>query len=483
MNNNEKIQRNINKVDNFTENKYHNAINFKHIHLIGIGGSGMYPLAQILKSNNFSITGSDNNETETVEAVRKMGIKVFMGQKPENIIGADLVVYSAAISKDNPERAAAENTPGLAIWERSELLGAISRMYPLTVGISGTHGKTTCTSMLTEIFHDSGADITAVIGGKLKAIGGSGISGNSDIFVVESCEFNDTFLKLSPAVSVILNIDDDHMDYFKTMDNLKASFRHFADSASTAVFINGDDENTVETVSGIEKPLISFGMTRNNTYYPKNIVKVSPFTTTFDIYKKQNNEEILITDIEMHVPGEHNILNVTAAAAIADFLGVKAPDIKQGIKNFRGAGRRFEKFGEKRGIVVCDDYAHHPTEISAVLKTATTMGFKNVWAVHQPFTFSRTKTLLNEFAEALSIADKVVLTDIFGGREVNTFDIHTEDLGKLIPGCIYYPESNKEDNFNTVADFVVKNAADGDLIITLGCGDANKLARKIVELL
>jgi UDP-N-acetylmuramate--alanine ligase len=461
------LQRNI--------KRFQNILKFKHIHFIGIGGSGMYPLAQILRGAGCFITGSDNNETETLAAIRKMGIKVTLGQAAENIGDADLVVYTAAISEDNPELVAAKAS-GAVLLERAELLGLMSKEYDFSVCVSGTDGKTTVTSMITEIFVDGGYDISAVIGGKLPAIGGSGICGDSDVFVIESCEFKNHFLSLSPAISLILNINCDHMDFFGTMENLKKSFRTFAEAASKVVIANGDDKNTADALVGIDKPIITFGKSDRNDFYPANPERLTPFTTRFTVMKKGEQ----FADITLNVPGEHNIINAVAAAAAADFCGVKPSEIAKGLENFRGAGRRFEKFGEVRGITVVDDYAHNPTEIGAVLKTAKGMGFSRVWAVHQPFTFSRTAQSLNEFAEVLKTADKCVLACIRGGREVNTYNIHTSDLAALIPGSVFYPTENQDENFALIVDYVAENAQPGDLILTLGCGDSNKIARSLV---
>lgn len=443
----------------------------KHIHFIGIGGSGMYPLAQILHSKGFYLTGSDNNETETLELVRKMGIPVFIGQCAENIEGADLIVYTAAIMNDNPELIAARES-GVTTVERADLLGLITGRYGNSICVSGTHGKTTTSSMLTQIFLSEKVDISAVIGGKLKSIGGSGVAGSSDTMVCEACEFMDHFLKLSVDVAVILNVDEDHLDYFKNLDNIIASFRKFSNNASKAVIINGDDENSMKAVEGVKgKDIITFGHSNKNMWYPKNIVHSGNLETSFDIMFKGS----LFCKAVIHVPGEHNVINAVAAAAAAQYSGVSAEGIAKGLDEFKGAGRRFEKYGEYNGITIVDDYGHHPAEIAATLKTAKGMSFKRVWAVHQPFTYSRTFILMDDFAKALSIADKVVLTEIMGSREKNTYNVYAKDLCDKIDGCVWFPE------FEQVADYVYKNAEEGDLIITLGCGDVYKAARLICK--
>lgn len=456
----------------------------KHIHFIGIGGSGMYPLAQILHSQGYYLTGSDNNETETLDAVRKMGIPVFVGQRAENIEGADLIVHTAAIMNDNPELIAARNSDA-EVLERSELLGIITGWYDRAICVSGTHGKTTTTSMITQILFSAGIDLSAFIGGKLPCIGGSGRAGKSDIMVCESCEFVDTFLKLYPDIAVILNIDEDHLDYFKNLENIISSFKKFADKASKAVIFNGDDENTLKAVKDItDKDFVTFGLDPKNDYYAANIQRISGMETQYTLMKKDKEMGV----VTLHIAGMHNVLNSVAAAAAADYAGTPADKIISGLAEFRGAGRRFELIGKAKGITIVDDYAHHPTELTVTLKAAMEMGYKNVWAVFQPFTFSRTALLLDDFAEALSITDKTVLTDIMGSREKNTYKIFTRHLAEKIDGCIFFPQDEtveytdkrKYENFEQVCDYLCKNAQDGDLIITLGCGDAYKIAKMVL---
>jgi UDP-N-acetylmuramate--alanine ligase len=473
MNSNEIKTQFGNKVFDLKE-RFVSEIDASHIHFIGIGGSGMYPLAQILHNAGFFLTGSDNNETETVEALRKMGIEVTIGQRAQNLGNADLIIYTEAVSESNPELRTARAS-GVKLLERSELLGILTGFFDNTVCVSGTHGKTTVTSMITEILIDGGVDASAVIGGKLPCIGGSGVFGKSDIFVVESCEFKDHFLKLSPDIAVILNIDEDHMDYFHSLDRLCRSFRAFTERATRVLIINGEDINTARTMENIDKKVLTFGGNSLYNFYPNNIQTINPLLTKFDIFKDKK----LLCQVELHVPGRHNIINAVAAAAAADFLEIPPELISKGLSNFHGAGRRFEKYGEAGGITVADDYAHHPAEISVTLDAALSMGYKNVWAVHQPFTFSRTKTLLDDFAKVLGKADKVVLTAIMGGREENVYDIHTSDLAKLIPGAVYFEDEEHDYNFDLTVEYLLENASPGDLILTLGCGDINKVARKI----
>lgn len=449
----------------------------KHIHFIGIGGSGMYPLAQILHTKGYYLTGSDNNETATLEAVRKMGIPVTLGQRAENIEGADLIVFSAAIMEDNPEliaaRRAAEN--GVRLAERAELLGLVTERFSKAFCVSGTHGKTTTSSMLTSILLAADVDPSAVIGGKLRAIGGSGRAGNSEYMVCEACEFKDTFLHLFPNISVILNIDEDHMDYFKTMDNLKASFVKFCDMTTDLIIANGDDGNTMEVIRRCNSSakFITYGASDTNDFYAAEIYQSSDFRREFTLMNK--GEELC--RIEVNVPGLHNVYNAVAACAAAYSAGIPIDALQRGMESFTGAMRRFEKLAEVKGVTFVDDYGHHPAEIAATLKTAREMSFKRVWCVHQPFTYSRTAALLDEFAEALSIADKVVLTEIMGSREKNTYNIYSKDLAAKIDGCVWFP------TFEEVARHVVDNVREGDLVITTSCGDVYKVAEMMIEMM
>ncbi|MGN0665653.1 MAG: UDP-N-acetylmuramate--L-alanine ligase [Huintestinicola sp.] len=452
--------------------------NKNHIHFIGIGGSGMYPLAQILHNEGFFITGSDNNETDTLKAVRDMGITVYLGQRAENISGADLIVHTAAIMQDNPELIAAKAS-GVPVLERSDMLGMITGRYSDAVCVSGTHGKTTVTSMITQILKEGGMDITAYIGGKLPIIGGSGCVGSSDTMVCEACEFEDHFLKLAPDTAVILNIDADHLDYFKTLDNIIASFSKFAESASRRVIYNGDDANTIKALEGIDgKELISCGYSDPCEWRPANIVRENGMHVEFDIMHKGE----LFTHVLLSVPGEHNILNACIAAAAAYSSGADAESIAKGLADFRGAKRRFEKYGEAGGITVCDDYGHHPAELTVTLNAAMSMGYNHVWGVFQPFTFSRTAILLDDFAKALSIPDRCVITAIMGSREKNTYDIYDKDLGVKVPGAVWFEDEQDHDkNFELCAEYVCQHAEKGDLVLTMGCGDVNKCSKLILE--
>ena len=455
----------MNNIDNLLKE-------IKKIHFIGIGGSGMCPLAEILLGWGYEITGSDNNPGDNIDKLRSLGVNIIMGQKAENIEGAEMIVYTAALLSDNEELVAAKSS-GIPTFERSKLFGAITRMYSNCIGVCGTHGKTTVTSMLSQVLIMADKDPTAVIGGKLPLIDSHGRAGKTDLMVCEACEFVDTFLDLSPDIAVILNIDKDHLDYFKTLDNLIASFTKFSLLSTKAIIFNGDDENTLKAIEGVDKEKISFGFESTNDYYPENITYNRGAFAEFDVMNKGKKA----VHLKLNIPGTHNILNALAAFASAAYVGTSAEDCEKGIAAFSGAGRRFEILGEYKGITVADDYAHHPQELEAILSAVMKMGYKNVWAVFQPFTYSRTYMLLDDFARVLQIPDKCVMTEIMGSRERNTYNIYTKDLAEKIPDSVWF------NTFEEVSEYVVKNASEGDLIITLGCGDIYKAAKIMINML
>lgn len=445
--------------------------NAKRIHFIGIGGSGMCPLAEILHAKGYSLQGSDNNESSIVDRIRAMGIPVMMGQKAENINGADMIVYSAAIQQGNPELEAALSS-GIPTFQRAELLGEVSRHFSNCIGICGTHGKTTTTSMTVQTMLSAGLDPSAVIGGKLPLTNSYGRVGNTETIVMESCEYQDTFLHMSPDVAVILNIDEDHMEYFKTLDNLILSFTKFANSAAKAVIYNGDDANTLKAVEGITgKEMISFGFRDTNDYYAENIEEINGAYTRFDAVHKGEK----LGTVSLSVPGNHNILNALAAIACALYSGADFKNCIKGLEEFKGAGRRFEHLGTYKGIDFIDDYAHHPAELRVTIEAAMKLGYKTVWAVFQPFTYSRTVMHFDEFVDVLSIPDRCVMTEIMGSRETNTYGIYTSQLAEKIPNSVWFNTQEE------VADYVIKNASAGDLVLTMGCGDIYKSAYMMID--
>ena len=442
----------------------------KKLHFVGIGGSGMCPMAEILHHKGFQLTGSDINESDTLERIKGYGIPVAMGHKAENIGDAECVVYTAACKADNPELVAAREK-GVPTLERSVMLGMLTEKFKRPVAVSGTHGKTTTTAMLTEVLIDGGLDPSAIIGGKLPMLGANSRVGRSETIVVEACEYVDTFLQLHPAVSVILNIDADHLDYFKTVDNIVKSFHQFGEQTSQLVVVNGDNAKAMESVKGLQAKIVTFGMKDTNDYYPTEMneedTACEDFTLTYHGEK--------LGRVNLSVPGEHNMMNAVAAAAAAHCLGVAPEVICSTLGKFTGVHRRFEVLGKFEGVTVADDFAHHPTELTAVLTSAMRMGYHAVWAVFQPHTYSRTYNLLEDFAQALSIPDHLVMTEILAVREENKWGIHTSDLAAKVPGSVWF------DSFEKIADYVMEQAQPGDLILTLGGGDIYKCANLIVE--
>ena len=444
--------------------------NIKRVHFVGIGGSGICPIAEILHSRGYIITGSDNNEGDTLDRMTALGIKTYLGHDAKNVGDAEAVIYSAAIPASNPELvwARENNIPTL---ERSKAFGALTRDYKHCIGICGTHGKTTTSAMLTQVLIEAQVNPSALIGGKLKYTGTNGIVGSDELFVCEACEFNNTFLELSPTCAVILNIDADHLEFFKTMDNLKSSFTKFAAMAQTVIY-NGDDENTVDAVKKLQdKTLVSFGFGENVDWRADNITVHDGAYYEFDVIKSGEKR----ARVKLAVPGRHNIYNALACMAASDNEGVGPGITAPLISDFTGAGRRFEKLGEFDGVTIADDYAHHPTELEATLTAAKQMSYKRVIAVFQPYTFSRTSMHLEWFARVLKIADMVILTPIMGGREINTWGVKSEDLAALLDNCTIC------ETFRDVADYAESIAESGDLIITLGCGDIYKAAKLMVK--
>ncbi len=445
----------------------------KSVHFVGIGGSGMSPLAEILHSLGYAITGSDVNESDNLARMRRLGIPVFLPQCAENIGDCDLVVYTAAVSADNPELVAATEK-GIPLMERAKLLGALSRCFPRTVAVAGTHGKTTTSSMVSQILLQAERDPSVFIGGRLPLIDANGHAGKSDVFVCEACEFKDHYLEMAPAVSILLNVDADHLDYFGSLDNVIASFRQFATQTTGTLIVNAEDANTLKAVEDLtHADVVRYGYSPDCEWYAQNVSVHDGAYGCYDLY--HHGEKVAA--ISLGVPGEHNVLNSVAAAAAAHLCGATADEIAAGLAAFHGAGRRFEFLGTVGDITIADDYAHHPTEIVATLNAAKAMPYARVWAIFQPFTFSRTARHLDEFAEALAIADEVVVSDIMGSRETNEWNVSSKQITEQIDGAHYLA------TFDEISRFVAENAKPGDLILTMGGGDVYKCARMIKALL
>ena len=430
----------------------------------------MSSLAEVLVGMGLNITGSDMNESSNVLNLRKKGIPVAIGHNAENITDdVEFVVRTAAVHDENPEIQAA-HAKGIPVFERAQAWGSIMQGYKNALCISGTHGKTTTTSMITTALELAGRDPSAVIGGKLPLINGYGKAGKGDDIVIESCEFAETFLKLTPYLSVVLNIDNDHLDYYGSMGELKFAFKRFALMTQFMIFANADDKNTMDVMYTLDRRVRTFGIQNDGDYQALNVNEYKPGFFEFDLKEWSK----VTGHIRLAVPGYHNIYNALAMCAVCRFIGLTVEQCADAALNFKGAGRRFEVYGECNGALVVDDYAHHPTELRATLTTAKEMGYKRLIAVHQPFTYSRTKMLFNDFVDVLKIPDITVLTPIMGSREPNDPSITSAKLAAQIPGSVLV------NSLEEAADWVKQNAREGDLVITLGCGDIYKASKMMV---
>ena len=455
-------------------------INFEqpvHVHFIGIGGISMSGLAEILLKEGFAISGSDNKESALTSHLEKLGATIFYGQKASNIIdGIDVVVYTAAIHEDNEEYAQALSA-GLPMLSRAELLGQLMTNYDVPIAISGTHGKTTTTSMLSHILLAGELDPTISVGGILKAIGGNIKVGKSELFVTEACEYTNSFLHFFPKISVILNIDEDHLDFFKDLDDIRSSFHRFAKllPKDGTLIINGNIDKLDRITEGLDCRIIKYGNDSSMEYSATNISHNKLGEASFDLVKSG----VFVDRIALSVNGDHNVSNALAAIAVSDLLGVSLDTIKKGLKEFTGTNRRFEYKGEMNGVTIIDDYAHHPTEITATLTAARYYPRKELWCVFQPHTYTRTKALFNEFVEALSHADHVVLADIYAARETDDLGISSRDIADALKekGCDAYYFSSFED----IQDFCVEKCQKGDLLITMGAGDVVNIGEELLK--
>ena len=438
-----------------------------HIHFIGIGGISMSGLAEILLEEHFTVSGSDAKESELTRHLEQMGVTVFYVQKASNIIdGIDLVVYTAAIREDNPEFICAKEK-GLPMLSRAELLGQIMDNYQNSIAVAGTHGKTTTTSMISQILLAAKADPTITVGGILKAIDGNLRVGRSDIFISEACEYTNSFLHFYPKYSIILNVEAEHLDFFKDILDVRNSFRHCAANTRKdgAIIIHGEIENYKELTAGLAPKVITFGLTESCDFYPANITFDKKACASFTaMYHKKK-----VMEVSLNVPGLHNVANSLAAIALSLELGLAKEDILAGLCAFGGADRRFQYKGCVDGVAIIDDYAHHPTEIRATLTAAANYPHERLVLAFQPHTYSRTRAFLEDFAAVLSLADVVVLADIYAAREKNIYGISSRDLlAKLKARGVnahYFP------SFEEIEKFLLKNCINGDLLITMGAGD------------
>ncbi len=448
---------------------------FKRVHFIGIGGISMSSLAEILLSKGKVISGSDGTKTKVTDNLADMGIKVSIGQKAENITDdIELVVYTAAIREDNPELAAARASQATVI-DRAELVGMLMLEYKRPISIAGTHGKTTTSSMVTEIMLAAGKEPTVSIGGMLPSIGGNYKVGKEDYFVLESCEYCDSFLKFNPHSAIILNVDLDHVDYFKNLDNIYRSFNSFAKRLPEdgMLVINKEIPRLAEVIDGIKCPYETYGRDENADWYAKDVEYDSMGHGSYTVMHRGED----ITRITLSIPGEHNVYNSLAAFALAYLYGIDTEAISRGIANYHGTDRRFQYKGSFNGVKIIDDYAHHPTEIDATIKSARAGDIGKLCIVFQPHTYTRTYELLDDFARVLSQADTAVIVDIYASREKDTGLVHSRDLAdrivKLGGNGVYCG------SFENAEKYVVENCVPGDMLITMGAGDIVKLGEKL----
>lgn len=450
-----------------------------HIYFMGIGGISMSAFAELLHSAGFTISGSDAKESKITKHLESMGITILYGQKASNITpNIDLIVYTAAISENNPEFIAAKEA-NIPLMNRAEMVGQVMANYNTPIAIAGTHGKTTTTSMVSHIFLEADSDPTISVGGILKAIDGNLRIGKSGNFITEACEYTNSFLHFNPKISIILNIEEDHMDFFHNIEEIRTSFTKFALKLPKdgTLIINGEIDNYTEITDQLPCTVVTYGFDPSlHTYAAANVSFNENGFGQYDLYK--NGE--FVSTIELSVVGKHNVSNSLAAIAVAEAAGISVDTAKHGLKAFQGTDRRFEYKGSIGGVTIIDDYAHHPTEIEATLHAAKKYPAKSIWCIFQPHTYTRTKAFLDDFADALSLADHIVLTDIYAAREANPGDIHSKDildrLHKKGKDAYYFS------SFGEIEDFILENCTNGDLLITMGAGDVVTIGESLLGL-
>ena len=442
----------------------------KRVHLVGIGGVSMCPLAEVLHGKGLLVQGSDMTDSDTVKHLRSLGIPVAIGHNADNLGDCDFVVRTAAVHDSNPEIAGAV-ARGIPVYERAQAWGALMQHYPNALCVSGTHGKTTTTSMCTHIFMAAEADPTVMIGGTLPLLHSGYRVGHGDTIILESCEYCNSFLSFYPTVAVILNVEEDHLDFFKDLNDIERSFHRFAELVPPAghVIANADNQGSMDSVAGLERPVFTFGLDHPADCTATDLTDVDG-APSFDIMVKGEK----YAHVTLHVYGHHNVLNALAAASAAYVLGIPGSAVEEGLASFTGAGRRFEHKGTYHGAEVYDDYAHHPDELHALLTTAKTLGYQRVIVAFQPHTYTRTAKLFDHFVEELKLADVAILAEIYAAREQNTLGISSADLCRHIPGSVYCSTLDK------VTDQLRKTARPGDLILTVGAGDIYRAGEKLL---
>ncbi len=436
-----------------------------HVHLVGIGGVSMRPLGLVLKGMGMVVTGSDMNASVSTDELIAQGIHVEIGHRPENIQGADCIIRTAAAHNDNPEIAAAR-AAGIPVFERAQAWGEIMKSYKNAVCISGTHGKTTTTSMMTHILMEANLDPTVMIGGYLPLLHAGHRVGHGDTIVLESCEYCDSFLNFFPTLAVVLNVEADHLDYFKDLADIQKSFHKFAELATFGVVANGDDPHTVQAMEGID--YVSFGLGEGNRIHAANMC---PDWRHFDVICDGE----FYCHLDMGVMGRHNALNGLAAAASAWMMGIPGEAVSHGLESFHGAGRRMEFKGRFRGADVYDDYAHHPDELAATIDAVRSLGEHRVVLAFQPHTYTRTSALFDDFVRELKKPDVVVLAEIYAARERNTVGISSADLAEQIPGAVFC------ETLPEVTEYLRQNIREGDVVITMGAGDIFRAGEALFE--
>lgn len=429
----------------------------KRVHLVGIGGVSMRPLALVLRDRGLEITGSDMNASVSTEELQSHGIPVFIGHNANHIQGAACVIRTAAAHNDNPEIAAAR-AAGIPVFERAEVWGVLMREYRNAICVSGTHGKTTTTSMITHIFMEAGKDPTVMIGGYLPLLHAGHRVGNGDTIIAESCEYCNSFHNFSPTVAVINNIEADHLDFFKDIEEIKASFRHFVELVpqNGRIIANGDDKNTVDALQGLQYR--TFGLGKQNDVHPESVSADWRHCTVIC-------DGLPYCALSLSVYGEYNLVNALGACAVAHDMGIDGACVSRALESFHGAGRRMQLKGQCNGADVYDDYAHHPHEVRALLKAVKTMGYNRIILAFQPHTYTRTKALFDQFVEELQVPDVLVLSEIYAARERNTLNIHSSDLAERIPGAVCF------DTLPEVSKYLRSIAKPGDIVLTVGAGD------------
>ncbi len=451
---------------------------YKKIHCIGIGGIGLSAIAEILLSRGYEVSGSDMKESAETVRLASKGARVFIGHRAENADEADLLVFSAAVGHDNPEMKRAEER-GIPILSRAQMLGLLMQEYENSIAVSGTHGKTTTTSMVSLILDRAKLEPTILVGGNLAEIGGNVKVGHSRYFITEACEYMDSFLSLKPKIEIILNIDSDHLDYFKDIDHIVSSFDKFAHLVPGSGTIIAYDANPfVNQVIRDLDNVVTFGLSENCDYYAANIQFNEEGMPAFDVC----HDGQLLSRVQLAVPGEHNILNALAAFTCACALGVEPQLTKETLERYHGTQRRFDIVGTTaKGVKIVDDYAHHPTEIKATLSASENVPHNKLWCIFQPHTYTRTIALFDEFAEAFEKADKLILAEIYAAREKNIYKISSAQLAEKIKETHPHKEVLFMEDFAAIADYVDDQAQPGDMVITMGAGDIYKVGEMLLE--